>query len=61
MSELTVNPLRSLWLREGEVGLSLLTIFVPGGDGSTVEAIGGVMFVVILSINNFYMWGLPSS
>ena len=30
-SGLMVNPLRSLWLREGEVGLSPLTIFVPGG------------------------------
>ena len=30
-SQLMVNPLRSLWLREGEVGLSPLTIFVPGG------------------------------
>jgi len=45
--------------KRGEVWLSPLIIVIPNGDGSTVDAIGGVMFGVILSINNkyFYMWG----
>jgi len=44
-----------------EKGVRWGSVLVPSGDESIVEAIGGVMFVVILSINNFYMWGLPSS